>query len=88
MKTEHRIAWYLEWYDRESERLVGEEEVLEFTDLDARRVLERPDQDNLDGLFELDMVLSERLIRTVEIKTSFDFDSYDYFLGKISVALP
>ncbi|CDX62160.1 hypothetical protein MPL3365_70280 [Mesorhizobium plurifarium] len=85
---EHQAVWHLEWYDRQTERLAGDEELQGLADANVRRVLDRPASDDLDGMFELNAGLSERLIGVVEIKTSFDFDRYDYFLGKVSKALP
>ncbi|WP_189587448.1 hypothetical protein, partial [Mesorhizobium sp. M8A.F.Ca.ET.202.01.1.1] len=78
----------LEWYDRQTERLAGDEELRGLADANVRRVLDRPTSDDLAGMFELNAGLSERLIGVVEIKTSFDFDRYDYFLGKVSKVLP
>lgn len=84
--SEYRAVWCLEWYDRQTERLAGEEELLDLVDDDIRRVLGKPTSDDLDGMFELNASLSERLMGVVEVKTTFDFDRHDYFLGKVSKA--
>lgn len=83
MKTYHKpVRWMLTWFDKTTERLVGEIELDVRSEEDLKYRLRLEQSEVLVGEWEVD----DALCQTIEVTSGLklDLSRFDYFIGAVS----
>ena len=76
-------VWTLSWFDRETERLAGEERLKTLSDGAVSAIVGMPADEILGGEWPIDLERAQRLERATGFKPALG--QYDYFLGATAV---
>jgi hypothetical protein len=79
------VAWELEWFDKEDEKLAGHTFLEPFGEEDMRPVLLVDDPSLCGGYYPIDEARAARLRELADV--TVDLGRYDYFLGAADTGL-